>query len=446
MTPEFDTDPMRDEHAERIVLSAMMNSADVADDMIAGLNESHFPAAHGAAFRALKALREAGAPTEPHAVRAWLDARGELQQILGGTGKFVIDIFEAAPVPQNAYHYAPILVDWASRRGLDAAATRLRRLARTGDIGTEERIGLAADALAEHTDVSDQLADTAPTLAAALPGYLDRLEDKTPDQTLPTGWTDLDRLLGGGLRPGQLVVVGARPGMGKSVFMLNAAYHAAVTLRVPALFASLEMSRTELMDRIVSHAANVDLTALRERNLTEDQWGRVARSIDRLGDVEHLVLDDDPGVGLTGIRARLRKMRRSGDPARLLVVDYLQLMQSEGRRADNRVAEVSQLSRALKLLAKEFDIPVVVGAQLNREVEKRTDKRPILADLRESGSIEQDADIVIMLHREDAYDKEAPRAGEADFIVAKHRNGPTSTVTAAFQGHHSRFMDMATDR
>jgi replicative DNA helicase len=200
------------------------------------------------------------------------------------------------------------------------------------------------------------------------------------------------------------------------------------------------MSRNEITMRLLSAEAKVALQTIRTGKLTDEDWTRLAR---RMGEVAEapLFIDDSPNMSMMEIRAKCRRLKQRHD-LKLVIIDYLQLMSSP-KRVENRQQEVSELSRSLKLLAKELDVPVVALSQLNRGPEQRSDKRPMLSDLRESGSIEQDADVVILLHREDAYEKESPRAGEADFMVAKHRNGPTTTVTVAFQGHYSRFVDMA---
>jgi len=192
--------------------------------------------------------------------------------------------------------------------------------------------------------------------------------------------------------------------------------------------------------RLLSAEARVPLTHMRSGSMSDEDWTRLAR---RMGEVSSapLFIDDSPNMSMMEIRAKCRRLKQRHD-LRLVIVDYLQLM-SGARKVESRQQEVSEFSRALKLLAKELEVPVVAISQLNRGPEQRTDKKPLLSDLRESGSLEQDADVVVLLHREDAYERESPRAGEADLIVAKHRNGPTATVTVAFQGHYSRFVDMA---
>jgi replicative DNA helicase len=225
-----------------------------------------------------------------------------------------------------------------------------------------------------------------------------------------------------------------------STLALDLARAAAVHAGLTTVIFSLEMSRNEITMRLLSAEARVALHAMRTGQLGDDDWTRLARRMSEVAD-SPLFIDDSPNMSMMEIRAKCRRLKQRHD-LRMVIVDYLQLMSSP-KRVENRQQEVSELSRSLKLLAKELNVPVVALSQLNRGPEQRTDKRPMLSDLRESGSIEQDSDMVILLHREDAYERESPRAGEADFIVAKHRNGPTTTVTVAFQGHYSRFVDMA---
>jgi replicative DNA helicase len=225
-----------------------------------------------------------------------------------------------------------------------------------------------------------------------------------------------------------------------STLALDLARAAAIKHRLATVMFSLEMSRNEITMRLLSAEARVPLQAMRTGQLGEDDWTRLARRMSEVVDAP-LFIDDSPNMSMMEIRAKCRRLKQRHD-LRMVIVDYLQLMTSP-RRVENRQQEVSEMSRSLKLLAKEVDVPVVAISQLNRGPEQRNDKRPLLSDLRESGSIEQDSDVVILLHREDAYERESPRAGEADLIVAKHRNGPTTTVTVAFQGHYSRFVDMA---
>jgi replicative DNA helicase len=225
-----------------------------------------------------------------------------------------------------------------------------------------------------------------------------------------------------------------------STLALDLARAAAIKNRMTVVIFSLEMSRNEITMRLLSAEAKVALHTIRTGQLTDDDWSRLARRMSEVADAP-LFIDDSPNMSLMEIRSKCRRLKQRND-LRLVIIDYLQLMSSP-KRVENRQQEVSEMSRSLKLLAKELETPVIAVSQLNRGPEQRTNKQPMISDLRESGSIEQDADMVILLHREDAYERESPRAGEADLIVAKHRNGPTATVTVAFQGHYSRFVDMA---
>jgi replicative DNA helicase len=225
-----------------------------------------------------------------------------------------------------------------------------------------------------------------------------------------------------------------------STLALDFARAAAIRHGIATVLFSLEMGRNEITMRLLSAEARVPLSTMRTGQMNDDDWARLARRMSEVADAP-LFIDDSPNMNLMEIRAKCRRLKQRND-LKFVIIDYLQLMSSP-KRVENRQQEVSDMSRSLKLLAKELDVPVVALSQLNRGPEQRTDKRPLLSDLRESGSIEQDSDVVILLHREDAYERESPRAGEADLIVAKHRNGPTATVTVAFQGHYSRFVDMA---
>jgi replicative DNA helicase len=225
-----------------------------------------------------------------------------------------------------------------------------------------------------------------------------------------------------------------------STLALDFARAAAIRHNMTTVLFSLEMGRNEITMRLLSAESRVPLQTMRTGQMNDDDWARLARRMSEVADAP-LFIDDSPNMSMMEIRAKCRRLRQRHD-LRFVIVDYLQLMSSP-RRPENRQQEVSELSRSLKLLAKELEVPVLALSQLNRGPEQRTDKKPLLSDLRESGSIEQDSDVVILLHREDQYEKESPRAGEADLIVAKNRNGPTTTVTVAFQGHYSRFVDMA---
>lgn len=233
----------------------------------------------------------------------------------------------------------------------------------------------------------------------------------------------------------------ARPGVGKSTTIVDWARHAAIENQLPTVMFSLEMGKREITKRILAAEAGVPLKAILGHTLSADQWTALGRHINRLHSAP-LTVVEAPGCTVGQIRARLRGMMRKA-PVRLVIVDYWQIMTSQGRKADSRQQELGEISRALKLLAMDFGVPIVLAAQLNRLTEHRADKRPLLSDIRESGDLEQDADIAILIHRPDMYEEDSPRAGEADLIVAKQRNGPQGVAAVAVQGHYVRFVDMA---
>jgi replicative DNA helicase len=242
------------------------------------------------------------------------------------------------------------------------------------------------------------------------------------------------------LHPGQLIVIAGRPGLGKSTLGMDIMRSASLKHGLASVLFSLEMGRSEITMRLLSAEARVQLKNMRNGQMSDNDWNKLAR---RMGEVASapLFIDDSPNLTMMEIRAKARRLKQRHD-LKLVVVDYLQLMTSP-KRVENRQQEVAEMSRSLKLLAKDLGVPIIAISQLNRGAEQRADKKPQLSDLRESGAIEQDADIVILLHREDAYDKESPRAGEADLIVAKNRNGPTMDVVVAQTLHYSSFGDMA---
>ena len=426
--------------AEQAVLGAMMLSRGVVPD-VAGIvkPEDFYLPAHETVFRAILDLEAAGSPTDTIAVSDELDKRQSLASV--GGRLYVFTLFESCLTASNATYYAGIVAEHASNRRLIAAGTRMVQLGRGAEGGDADAILGAAQA--ELTAVVEARARVSEWTRAgeAVAAALEEIDNAAGRELMgvPTGLVDLDRLMHG-LHPGQMVIVAARPAVGKSTLALDFARHASVRCGLPAAIFSLEMSSLEISQRLLSAEARVHLTKIRSGTVDADDWQRISR-VTGVIDAAPLLIDDSATTNMRQIRAKCRAMKQREGLA-LVVVDYLQLMTS-GRKVESRQQEVSEFSRALKLLAKELEVPVIAVAQLNRGPELRQDKKPMLADLRESGSLEQDSDVVILIHREDIYEKESPRAGEADLIVAKHRNGATATVTVAFQGHYSRFVDMA---
>jgi replicative DNA helicase len=421
----------------------MLLSRDVISDVVEILTmEDFYLPRHAQIFDAITKLFAEGAPADAVTISAYLADAGELARV-GGV-PYIHELVEFVPTAANATYYGRIVSEKAVMRRLVEAGIRIAQLGYGQDgsgRSASDTVDLAQQAVYDITTARN--ANDFVTLAETLQSTLDDIESagKAGSDLLgtPTGFRDLDRLLGG-LHPGQLIIVAGRPGLGKSTVGIDFVRNAAIRAGQASAVFSLEMSRIEIVMRLLAAEARVPLHMLRSGNLGDDEWVKLGKRLGEVGDAP-IFIDDSPSLNLMEIRAKARRLKQRHN-LKLLVVDYLQLMTSP-KRSESRQQEVSELSRGLKLLAKEIECPVIAMSQLNRGPEQRQDKRPQLSDLRESGSIEQDADVVILLHRDDYYDKESARAGEADFIVAKHRNGPTDTVTVAAQLHLSRFVDIS---
>jgi replicative DNA helicase len=436
-----DRTPPNNVAAERIVLGAMMLSADAIADVIEILHNGDFyRPANASIYTAICQQYTAGEPTDPVAVISRLIANGDITRV--GGAAYLHECVEDVPVTASASWYARQVGETAGRRRLIEAATKMLQIAQSPDIDLSTAFDQAGaafyDAAIRHD--SGELIPMNRLVEPAYQAIRDAAEHRGELRGLSTGFMDLD-MLTNGLRPGQFIVVAGRPGMGKSVFGVDIARANALRDKKNVAFFSLEMSEQELVTRILSATVRVPLHLLNSGNLSDTDWSRLEVAQDGL-ERAPLHIDPSPGLTMTEIRARARRLAQS-QGLDLVVVDYLQLMQPSGKRVENRQQEVADISRGMKLLAKELQVPVIAIAQLNRGVEQRQDKRPMLSDLRESGALEQDADMVIFVHRDDYYDKDSPRAGEADIIVAKHRGGPTDTVTVSAQLHLARFIDMA---
>ncbi|MFD1657667.1 replicative DNA helicase [Streptomyces caeni] len=437
----FERVPPQDLDAEQSVLGGMLLSKDAIADVVEVLKGHDFyRPAHETIYQAILDLYAKGEPADPITVAAELTKRGEITKV--GGAPYLHTLVQTVPTAANAEYYAQIVHERAVLRRLVEAGTRITQMGYAADGDIDEIVNSAQAeifAVTEQRTAEDYL-----PLSEIMEGALDEIEaigSRSGEMTgVPTGFTDLDQLTNG-LHPGQMIIIAARPAMGKSTLALDFARAASIKHNLPSVIFSLEMGRNEIAMRLLSAEARVALHHMRSGTMTDEDWTRLAR---RMPDVSAapLYIDDSPNLSMMEIRAKCRRLKQRND-LKLVVIDYLQLMQSGSKRSESRQQEVSEMSRNLKLLAKELELPVIALSQLNRGPEQRTDKKPMVSDLRESGSIEQDADMVILLHREDAYEKESPRAGEADIIVGKHRNGPTATITVAFQGHYSRFVDMA---
>jgi replicative DNA helicase len=432
--------PPQDPDAEMSVLGSML----ISKDAIADVNEQvkghdFYKPAHETIYDAIVDLYGRGEPADPVTIAAELQRRGELQRI--GGAPYLHTLSANVPIAANAGYYAAIVREKAILRRLVDAGTKIVQLGYAGEGDVDHTVDRAQAEIYQITE-KRQSEDYAP-LSDIMEATLDEIEAISNRDGgmvgVPTGFLDLDELTNG-LQPGQMVIVAGRPGMGKSTLGLDFCRSASIHNGLTSCIFSLEMSKSEITMRLLSAEAKVPLNHIRNGPMSDDDWTKVAR---KMGEVSSapMFIDDSPNMTMMEIRAKARRLKQRHD-LKLIVIDYLQLMTS-GKKVESRQVEVSEFSRQIKLLAKELEVPIVALAQLNRGSEQRADKKPMVSDLRESGSLEQDADIVMLVHREDQYERESARPGEADIIVGKHRNGPTRDITVLFQGHYSRFVDMA---
>ena len=433
--------PPQDLAAERGVLGGMMLSKDAIADVVETVRGADFyRPAHEMIYEAIIDLYGRGEPADLVTVSDELSKRGELQRV--GGGAYLADLIDMVPTAANAGFYAEIVVERAQLRRLVEAGTRIVQLGFAADGGEVDEVINEAQAQIYAVTERGQSEDFLP-LGEVIDETLNAIEatqNRGGQVTgVPTGFAELDELTQG-LHGGQMIIFAGRPAMGKTTLGMDVLRSASIHNGQASVIFSLEMDKTEITMRLLSAESQVPMNRMRDGSMDDRDWQAMARAMSRIADAP-LFMDDSANMSLMEIRAKCRRLKQKHD-LQLVVIDYLQLM-SSGKKVESRQQEVSEFSRALKLLAKEIDVPVIAISQLNRGSEQRTDKTPMMSDLRESGSIEQDADVILLIHREDYYEKESARAGEADLIVAKHRNGATKTVPVAFEGHYSRFKDMA---
>jgi replicative DNA helicase len=435
---EFERTPPQDVIAEQSVLGGMLLSKDAISEVVEILRERDFyRPAHELIYDAIIDLYSRGEPADPVTVSAELTKRGDLTR--AGGAPYLHTLISSVPTAANASYYAKIIRERAIMRRLVEAGTKIVQLGYTVEGEVDDAVNAAQAEV--HAVTERRAAEDYIQLSELLPAAFDEIEKISSGvmgEGVKSGFKDLDALTHG-FHPGNMIVLAARPAVGKSTLGLDIARYASIHKGDTSVIFSLEMSRSEITMRMLSAEARVPLNNIRAGSLTDEEWARMAR---RMGEISEapMFIDDSPNLSLMEIRAKARRLKQRHN-LKLIVIDYLQLMTS-GKRVENRQQEVSEFSRQLKLLAKELNVPVIAISQLNRSPEQRSDKKPMLSDLRESGSIEQDADVVILLHRDDLYDQQN-RSGEADLIVAKHRNGPTRTITVSAQLHFARFTDMA---
>lgn len=390
-------------------------------------------------YGAMMRLYERHKPVDLLTLTDELKKKDELDAI-GGSG-YLTDLTNYVPTAAHAEAYAEMVAQKAVRRRLIKASAEISELGFNEDTTTQE---LLEKAEAELFSVSDQsLKQDLVSIEQILTDSFDRMEElhrnKGALRGVRTGWRDLDNMTAG-LQRSDLIILAARPAMGKTTLVTNLAYNVATVAKQSVLFFSLEMSKEQLVDRMLADASGVDAWNIRTGNLSDEDFSKLSEAMGEMAEAP-IYLDDTPGLSVLEMRTKARRAAHDA-PLGLIIVDYLQLMQGSGKDNGNRVQEVSEISRGLKLIARELNVPVIALSQLSRSVESRTPQVPQLADLRESGSIEQDADIVMFIYREAYYNPETERENITDLIIAKHRNGPVGKVELYFHPERLRFMSL----
>jgi replicative DNA helicase len=433
--------PPQNLDAEESVLGAMMLSPGAIGAVSEILDGGDFyRESHGKAYRAALALYARGEPVDAITLVDELEQRGELEGV-GGRSR-VHELAALVPASANAGHYARIVRETATLRGLIRVGAEIAQLG-------WDRLGEPADLVdraeqivfeLSQSRVSTEFSHIEELLKESFERITALYEAGEEITGVPSGFRDIDRLTSG-FQPGNLVIVAARPSMGKSAFALCSASNLAIRHQVPVALFTLEMSKAEVTQRMMCSEAKVESQRLRSGKLAPDDWPRLTAACDRLSKAP-VYVDDTGSITMMEIRSKARRLKSKEPTLGLIIVDYLQLMTS-GSNVESRVQEVSQISRNLKVLARDLDVPILALSQLSRAVEQRHDKRPILSDLRESGSIEQDADLVAFIYRDEYYNEDSPDQGLAELILAKHRNGPTGTEKLSFLKRYAKFADLA---
>ena len=395
---------------------------------------------HARILSAMASLSDSAMPMDAVTIAERLRQRGDLERI-GGVA-FLLELSERVPTAANVEHYARIVKEKATVRRLIRASTEIIDRAYDTSVETDDYVDRAEQAIFE---ISEQARHVGPmridSLVVDSLAKIDKLIEKKSSITgVPTGFEDLDRMTAG-FQPSDLIIIAGRPSMGKTAFCLNIAANVALQANVGVAVFSLEMSADQLVMRMLCSLAQLDLARVRVGHIQDREYKKIAQAVGQLGEAP-IYIDDTPALSVMELRARARRLRR--DPAAnlgLIVVDYLQLMR--GRGEDNREQEISNISRSLKALAKELSLPIIALSQLNRQVELRADKKPVMADLRESGAIEQDADVIAFIYRDEVYHPDSPDQGIAEIIISKQRNGPIGNVRLSFQKQFALFSSLS---
>lgn len=427
--------------AEKSLLGAVLIDDNVLADVSDKLKPMDFyDNRHETIFASMMRLYEKHKPVDLLTLSDDLQSKNQLE-IVGGSS-FLTELTNYVPTAAHATAYADMIRGKAVRRRLIKASAELAELGYDEDKSIEELLGQAEADLFSVSDAS--LKQDLVSLESILAESFDRIEElhrnKGSLRGVATGYKDFDAKTAG-LQKSDLLILAARPAMGKSTFVSNLAYNVASQQKKAVLFFSLEMSKDQLVDRMLADVSGVDAFNIRTGNLSETDFGKLSDAMGEMAEAP-IFIDDTPGMSVLEMRTKARREAHN-QPLGLIIIDYLQLMQGSGRQnSDNRVQEVSEISRGLKLIARELDVPVIALSQLSRSVESRHPQIPQLADLRESGSIEQDADLVMFLYREDYYNPETENQHVTDLIIAKHRNGPTGKIQLYFHPERLRFMSL----
>lgn len=432
--------PPQNIDAEKSLLGAVL----IDEETLADISEhvtikDFYEKRHSIIYGGMMSLYEKHNPVDLLTLTDELKRKKELD-IVGGSA-YLTDLTNYVPTSAHAEAYAELVAQKAVRRRLIKASGEISELGYNEETSTEE---LLEKAEAELFSVSDQsLKQDIVSIESILTESFDRMEElhrnKGALRGIRTGYRDLDTMTAG-LQRSDLVILASRPAMGKTTLVTNLAYNVATIAKQPVLFFSLEMSKEQLVDRMLADASGVDAWNIRTGNLSDDDFGKLSEAMGELAEAQ-IFIDDTPGLSVLEMRTKARRANHE-QPLGLVIVDYLQLMQGNGRDNGNRVQEVGEISRGLKLIARELNVPVVALSQLSRSVESRSPQIPQLADLRESGSIEQDADIVMFIYREAYYNPETERENITDLYIAKHRNGPTGKVELYFNPERLRFTSL----
>ncbi len=430
--------------AEQAVIGGLMLDNQVWDKISTLLCEDDFyRIEHRLLFRAMVNLASRQQPCDVVTLLDVLKSNHTLDDV--GGEAYLFELASTTPSVANVPAYAHIVREKSVQRQLISVANDIADSAyNPGHREVPELLDFAESkvfAIAEQT-ASDGGPEQIKSILVRAVEKIDALYHSGDSITgLPTGLSDLDEMTSG-LQPSDLIIVAGRPSMGKTTLVMNMAEHAAIKSTQPVLVFSMEMPADSLAMRMMSSLGRIDQHRIRTGKLVDDDWPRVTSAVHMLSEAA-LFIDDTPALSPAEMRSRARRLMKEHGQLGLIVVDYLQLMKVPGFKADNRTAEISEISRSLKALAKELHVPVVALSQLNRSLEQRTDKRPVMSDLRESGAIEQDADLICFIYRDEVYNEDSPDKGCAEIIIAKQRNGPIGRVRVAFLGKYTRFEDLA---